>query len=73
VSRNFCRSTVDLKVCPSCGKKAGELKETELPARFPYRVVCNACGFTTDFVKLPGVAMKLWNEARSKSKAKRER
>jgi hypothetical protein len=33
---------------------------------FPYRVECGACGFTTDFVKLPGVAAKLWDEAKGK-------
>jgi len=57
-----------LRPCPACGKKAGELKRSELPTRFPWRVQCNACGFTTELVKLPGVASKLWNEAKAKGK-----
>lgn len=64
---------IELKPCPNCGKQAGELKKSELPTRFPWRVQCGACGFTTEFVRLPGVASKLWNEAkRSKGKVKRE-
>ena len=65
----------DLKPCPACGKQAGELKKSELPSRFPYYVKCGACGFSTDLVRLPGVAVKLWNEAKvaGKSKAKRAR
>ena len=61
----------DLRPCPACGKQAGELKKSELPTRFPYRVEYSACGFTTNLVQLPGVALKLWNEA--KVMAKRER
>ena len=53
-----------LKPCPNCGKKAGELKKSELPSRFPWRVECSSCHFATDFVRLPGVAMKLWNDAK---------
>ena len=67
----------NLNPCPKCGKRAGELKKSDLPTRFPWRVECSSCGFMTDFVRLPGVAVKLWNEAKvagkamSKSKAKR--
>lgn len=61
-----------LKACPSCGKEVGELQKSDV--RFPYHVKCNACGFVTDFVSLPGVAVKLWNEAkpaRTRRRAKR--
>lgn len=64
--------SLDLTPCPSCGKKAGELKRSELPSRFPYCVACRACGFMTELVKLPGVAVKLWNEAKPKGKTKRK-
>jgi len=52
-----------VKLSPNCGKKEGKLAVRK-PARFPYAVICGACGFTTDWVRLPGVAEKLWNEAR---------
>ncbi len=62
----------DLKPCLRCGEKDGELKRSELPSRFPWNVVCKACGFTTESVKLRGIAVKLWNEAKmGKSKARR--
>jgi hypothetical protein len=32
---------------PGCGKKEGKLVDRS-PARFPYAVVCGACGWTTD-------------------------
>jgi hypothetical protein len=54
-----------LKPCPACSKKEGKRAAGQL-ARFPYAVVCGACGFTTDWVRLPGVAEKLWNEATKK-------
>lgn len=41
--------------------------------RFPFRVECKACGFMTDSAKLPGVAAKLWNEAKIKAKGKTKR
>jgi len=62
-----------LKPCPSCGKRAGELKKAELGSRFPYYVKCNACGWSTDFVRLPGVAVKLWNDAKLPKSAKAKR
>lgn len=62
-----------LKPCPNCGKQAGEIKQSELPTRFPYRVQCGACGYMTEFVKLPGVAVKLWNDAKRKGKVKTNR
>jgi ssDNA-binding Zn-finger/Zn-ribbon topoisomerase 1 len=58
-----------LKPCPSCGKRAGELKKAE-GARFPWHVDCTECSFMTPLVKLPGIAVKLWNEAKP---TKRER
>ena len=57
-----------LKACPNYGKKQGKLADRSL-ARFPYALVCGACGWTTAWVRLPGVAEKLWNEAK---KPKRE-
>jgi hypothetical protein len=54
-----------LKACPNCGKKEGKLTDRR-PARFPYAVICGACGWTTDWVRIPGVAEKLWNEAKAK-------
>jgi hypothetical protein len=54
-----------LNPCPNCGKKEGKLVDRR-PARFPYGVVCGACGFSTDFVKLEAVAVKLWSEAKKK-------
>jgi hypothetical protein len=60
---------MNLKACPACGKQAGELIE-EKAARFPFRVQCRACSWSTDSVKLEAVAVKLWNEAKRESKAK---
>ena len=54
-----------LKACPSCGKKEGKLVDRR-PARFPYGVICDACGWSTDFVRTPGIAEKLWNEVKKK-------
>jgi hypothetical protein len=58
-----------LKACPACGKQAGELIE-EKASRFPFRVTCGTCGWTTDAVKLEAVAVKLWNEAKREGKAR---
>jgi hypothetical protein len=58
-----------LKPCPACGKAAGELVETQ-PARFPFRVQCRACSWSTDAVKLGAVGVKLWNEAKREGKAR---
>jgi hypothetical protein len=59
-----------LKPCPACGKGGGALIETKA-ARFPFRVQCRACGWSTDAVKLEAVAVKLWNEAKKPGKAKK--
>jgi hypothetical protein len=59
----------NLKPCPACGKAPDELIENRA-ARFPFRVQCRACGWSTDAVKLEAVAVKLWNEAKRKGKAK---
>jgi ssDNA-binding Zn-finger/Zn-ribbon topoisomerase 1 len=56
--------TEDLKPCPNCGKQAGELRKNEWGGRFPYRVQCGACGWTTNSVRLASVAVKLWNDAK---------
>jgi uncharacterized Zn finger protein len=56
-----------LKPCPACGKQAGELVETQ-PARFPFRVQCRACGWSTDAVKLEAVAVKFWSEAKREAR-----
>ena len=58
-----------LKACPACGKQAGEPIE-EKASRFPFRMQCGACGYTTGAVKLEAVAVKLWNEAKRESKAR---
>jgi Restriction alleviation protein Lar len=60
-----------LRPCPACGKAAGELRETKA-ARFPFRVQCRACGWSTDAVKLEAVAVKLWNEAKREGQSAAE-
>jgi uncharacterized Zn finger protein len=65
-------SRADLKPCPSCGKRGGELK-TLTGARFPYFVRCRECGLSTEAVRLDGVAVKLWNEAKKPAAAKAKR
>jgi ssDNA-binding Zn-finger/Zn-ribbon topoisomerase 1 len=66
-------TATELKACPNCRKLAGELKKSELGSRFPYYVKCNACGWGTDMVRLPGVAVKLWNDAKALAKARQKR
>jgi hypothetical protein len=61
-----------LKACPACGKQAGELIE-EKASRFPFRVQCRACGWSTDAVKLEAVAVKLWNESKREGRLERGR
>jgi hypothetical protein len=60
-------ASAQLKACPACGKKAGELVERPA-ARFPFSVQCGACGWSTPAVKLGAVAEKLWNETARKRK-----
>jgi hypothetical protein len=62
---------VNLKPCPACGQNQAELRRSEFGSRFPFYVKCGACGFMTEQVTLPGVAVKLWNEAKKPSKAKK--
>jgi hypothetical protein len=64
MSKPFIPGGLNGKPCPSCGKKQGELVERK-PARFPFAVHCRACGWSTEYVKIPGVAEKLWNEAKA--------
>ena len=60
---------MELKPCPVvCGKREGELKKSEFGSRFPYFLKCKACGFMTELVTLPAVAVKLWNEAKKPRK-----
>jgi hypothetical protein len=54
---------MNLKPCPACGDKRGELVESK-GARFPYAVICKACGRSTPYVKLASVAETLWNDAK---------
>jgi hypothetical protein len=56
-----------LEACPECGEKKGELVK-RVGSRFPYYVICRACGWLTQFVRLPGIAEKLWNEAKPKQR-----
>jgi uncharacterized Zn finger protein len=56
--------TAEINPCPRCGKDKGEVKERR-PAKFPFYVICHACGFVTSSTKIRGVAVKLWNEART--------
>jgi len=58
-----------LKLCPACGEQGGELRKRQ-GAHFPHYAHCRECGWTTDFVKLPGIAVKLWNEATRTRKTK---
>jgi len=53
----------NLKPCASCGKRTGELKITP-GAKFPYHIQCSACGFSTEPVKLPGIAVARWTAAK---------
>ena len=54
-----------LKACPRCGKKEGKIVHRP-GAKFPYYVTCSTCGWSTEFVKLEPVAVKLWNGAEKK-------
>src|ERR1051325_3752466 len=58
-----------LNPCPNCGKRGGKLADRR-PARFPFAVVCSAYGWSTNWVRIAGVAEKLWNEAKKKAKKK---
>jgi len=65
--------TPELKPCPNCGKRAGELKKSELGSRFPYYVKCNGCEWSTSLVRLESIAVKLWNEAKPTKRANAKR
>jgi len=49
-------------------RQGGELLKRQ-GARFPYYVHCRECGWITEFVKLPEIATKLWNEAKRTRKS----
>ena len=51
-------------------RQGGGRADREQAARFPFRVQCRGCGWSTDAVKLEAVAVKLWNETKRQSKAK---
>ena len=53
----------ELRPCPNCGKRQGELVDTGA-GRFRYYVTCRSCVFMTDRARTVGVALKLWNEAK---------
>jgi hypothetical protein len=59
--------------CPRCRKNAGEVIELKT-GKFRFYVSCKACPFMTPFVKLRGVAVKLWNDSKpTKGKSPRTR
>jgi hypothetical protein len=65
----------ELGPCPRCGKCKGEISDAG-SGRFRYLAYCPGCGFTTESVRVRGVAVKLWNEAKlaaGASKPKRRR
>ena len=51
-------------------RRAGGKLIEEKASRFPFRVTCGACGWSTDAVTLGTVAVKVWNEAKREGKAK---
>ncbi len=57
-------NNADLKPCPNCGKKAGELVVDE--RSFPYCIRCNGCGYIAAAGKLR-VALNLWNRTAKRS------
>jgi hypothetical protein len=65
LNTNVSREQTELGPCPSCGKKAGEIKARPV-ARFPYYALCKACGWMTDFVRTAGIAATRWNKAKKR-------
>jgi hypothetical protein len=57
----------DLGSCPRCGKDTATIEEQA--SRFPWRVYCTACHWSTDLVRAKGVALKLWNEPKPATRA----
>jgi hypothetical protein len=55
---------VTLGACPRCGKSEGALKGGT-SGRFRFYVSCTACSFMTAMARTEGIAVKLWNEAKS--------
>jgi hypothetical protein len=56
-------STPELGPRPRCGKRKGAISDAG-SGRFRFLAYCSACGFTTESVRVRGVAVKLWNEAK---------
>jgi hypothetical protein len=56
---------VELGPCRSCSKNAGEVIELKT-GRFRFYVSCKACPFMTEPARTPGIAAKLWNDAKPK-------
>src|SRR3954464_11078117 len=65
-------SAPELKSCPSCGKRAGEVKRSELPSRFPFYVKCSACGHSTEPARIAAAAVALWNATRPAAARRRK-
>ena len=55
----------ELGPCPRCGKPAGEFKDGG-SGRFRYLVICGACAWSPGPARIKSVAVKLWNEAKSR-------
>jgi ribosomal protein S27AE len=53
----------ELKPCPRCGSRAELARDGT--RRVPYRTYCKTCQFTTDWVSLEQIAIKLWKESRA--------
>ena len=49
--------------CPRCGKREAKARDVER-GKFRFYVVCNACSFMTAVARTPGIAAKLWNDAK---------
>ena len=49
--------------CPRCGKREGELIDVKI-GRFRWLVICLACGWSTGAMRIKGVAVRRWNEAK---------
>ena len=49
--------------CPKCGKREGKVHETRA-GKFRYFVMCGNCTWGPPSETTPGIAVKLWNEAK---------
>jgi hypothetical protein len=60
--------THDAEAVP-CVREEGRRSHRAHRRGFQFAVQCHACGWGTEFVKLRGVAEKLWNETKKPGKA----